>query len=177
MKALKYFLVLVIPFFVFISFTSRGWQTFIHVILIFGFVQLLEFFIKLTKENFTKEEEQIEKKKKFYTYLLYATQTIQLVFLVFFFYAIQEAYLPNSEFFSLVFSMGITCGIIGINVGHGLEHINNRVRQILLFNLSRHSDHYYNGSKHYQLLKTAPESPKVPSGHQGNMLLSFFPPL
>lgn len=53
----------------------------------------------------------------------------------------------------------------------------HQVGQILLFNLSRHSDHHYNGSKHYQLLKTVPESPQMPTGYPGMMLLSFFPPL
>ncbi len=53
----------------------------------------------------------------------------------------------------------------------------HQVGQVLLFNLSRHSDHHYNGSKHYQLLKTDPESPQMPTGYPGMMLLSFFPPL
>jgi alkane 1-monooxygenase len=53
----------------------------------------------------------------------------------------------------------------------------HQVGQVLLFNLSRHSDHHYNGSKHYQLLKTLPESPQMPTGYPGMMLLSLFPPL
>ena len=53
----------------------------------------------------------------------------------------------------------------------------HQVGQVLLFNLSRHSDHHYNGAKHYQLLKTVPESPQMPTGYPGMMLLSFFPPL
>lgn len=51
------------------------------------------------------------------------------------------------------------------------------VGKIMLFNLSRHSDHHYNGSKHYQLLKSLPESPQMPTGYPGMMLLSLFPPL
>ena len=51
------------------------------------------------------------------------------------------------------------------------------IGQVMLFNLSRHSDHHYNGSKHYQLLKTLPESPQMPTGYPGMMLLSLFPPL
>lgn len=54
---------------------------------------------------------------------------------------------------------------------------NHRVGQVLLFNLSRHSDHHYNGAKHYQLLKTLPESPQMPTGYPGMILLSLFPPL
>ena len=51
------------------------------------------------------------------------------------------------------------------------------VGQAMLFNLSRHSDHHYNGAKHYQLLKTLPESPQMPTGYPGMMLLSLIPPL
>ena len=53
----------------------------------------------------------------------------------------------------------------------------HQVGQMLLFNLSRHSDHHFNGSKHYQLLKSLPESPQMPTGYPGMMLLSLFPPI
>lgn len=51
------------------------------------------------------------------------------------------------------------------------------VGKLMLFNLSRHSDHHYNGSKHYQILKSLPESPQMPTGYPGMMLLSLFPPI
>ena len=51
------------------------------------------------------------------------------------------------------------------------------VGKTLLFNLSRHSDHHYNGSKKYQILKSLEESPKMPTGYPGMMLLSLVPPL
>ncbi len=51
------------------------------------------------------------------------------------------------------------------------------IGKVMLFNLSRHSDHHYNGSKHYQLLKSLPESPQMPTGYPGMMILSLFPPL
>ncbi|WP_408048106.1 alkane 1-monooxygenase [Tenacibaculum halocynthiae] len=51
------------------------------------------------------------------------------------------------------------------------------IGKTMLFNLSRHSDHHYNGSKHYQLLKSLPESPQMPTGYPGMMLLALFPPL
>ncbi|MFY9243444.1 MAG: alkane 1-monooxygenase [Polaribacter sp.] len=331
MKALKYFSILILPLVVYISFTSKGWLTHLPAIVFFGFVPFLEFFIKPNKENFSLEEEKIEKENKLYTYLLYLTLPIQVGFLIFFFYAIQEPNLSNSEIFGRIFGMGIMCGVIGINVGHELGHRNNRfdefigeillltslnthflpyhngghhynvatpkdaatarknevlftfwfrshfssyieawrlenkrmnetekswlhhqnrmvvyticnilllgsiyfffgqfvlltfiaaavsgiilletvnyiehygllrkqnehgryervkrnhswnsnhqVGQILLFNLSRHSDHHYNGSKHYQLLRSLPESPQMPTGYPGMMLLSLFPPL
>lgn len=51
------------------------------------------------------------------------------------------------------------------------------VGRTLLFNLSRHSDHHYNGSKKYQILKSHPSSPKMPTGYPGMMLLALIPPL
>ncbi len=54
------------------------------------------------------------------------------------------------------------------------DHVIGRT---LLFNLSRHSDHHYNGSKKYQILKSLPESPKMPTGYPGMMLLALVPPI
>ncbi len=51
------------------------------------------------------------------------------------------------------------------------------IGKVMLFNLSRHSDHHYNGSKQYQILKSLPESPQMPTGYPGMMLLSLVPPL
>lgn len=51
------------------------------------------------------------------------------------------------------------------------------IGRALLFNLSRHSDHHYNGSKKYQILKSHIKSPKMPTGYPGMMLLAFLPPL
>ncbi len=331
MKALKYFTIVILPIVVYICFTNYGWFTYLPALVFFGIVPLLEFFIKPNTTNFSKEEEKIEKENKWYTYLLYLTLPIQIVFLIFFFYAIQEPNLSNSEIFGRIFGMGIMCGVLGINVGHELGHRNNRldefigellllsslnthflpyhngghhynvatpkdaatarknellfvfwfrshltsyfqawqlenkrmknldrswfhyqnrmvvytfcnlflltfiyyifgqfvlftfiaaaiigillletvnyiehygllrkknnhgryervkrnhswnsnhqVGQILLFNLSRHSDHHYNGAKHYQLLKSLPESPQMPTGYPGMMLLAFLPPI
>lgn len=331
MKALKYFTILILPLVVYISFTNKGWLTYLPALIFFGLVPLLEFFIKPNTYNLSKEEEKEEKENKLYTYLLYGTLPVQMAFLIFFFHAIQETNLSNSEIFGRIFGMGIMCGVIGINVGHELGHRNHRfaeligeillltslnthflpyhngghhynvatpkdaatarknevlfvfwirshftsylqawqlenkrmkslnrhwlhhqnrmvvytlcnvlllaliyftfgqfvlqtfitaaiigillletvnyiehygllrkknnhgryervkrnhswnsnhkVGQVLLFNLSRHSDHHYNGAKHYQLLKSLPESPQMPTGYPGMMLLSFIPPI
>jgi alkane 1-monooxygenase len=331
MKRLKYLSILLLPITVYVSFTSKGWLTFLPIIVFFGLVPALELFFNPDKNNFTKEEEQVEKQQKIYTYILYATLPIQLVYLFYFFTVIQEVGLTNLELAGRISAMGLMCGVIGINVGHELGHRNNRldeflgeillltsldthflpyhngghhfnvatpkdaatarknellyvfwirshftsyaqawqienkrlmesgrnwfhlqnrmiiytlanilllgtifyffswfglmafvaaavigillletvnyiehygllrkkneygryervkhlhswnsdhtIGKVLLFNLSRHSDHHYNGSKHYQLLKSLPESPQMPTGYPGMMLLSLIPPL
>lgn len=51
------------------------------------------------------------------------------------------------------------------------------IGRTLLFNLSRHSDHHYNGSKKYQILKSVESSPNMPTGYPGMMLLAVLQPL
>lgn len=331
MKPLKYLSILILPITVFLAFTNKGWITFLPIITFFIVVPIAELFFKTDKKNLNKEAALIEKENKLYTLILYATIPIQLLFVGWFFYVIQEINLTTTEITGRILALGVMCGVIGINVGHELGHRNNRldeflgelllltslnthflpyhnaghhlnvatpkdaatarknevlylfwmrshitsyyqawqsenqrlkasdrnwfhyqnrmviyticnllflgliyllfnpfvffsfigaavfgiilletinyiehygllrkqlengryervkrihswnsdhvIGQVLLFNLSRHSDHHYNGSKHYQLLKTVPESPQMPTGYPGMMLLSLIPPL
>lgn len=330
MKALKYLLVFTIPLTVFISFTSTGWLTFLPLIYSFGIIPLSDLLFKVDASNFNKEQEEIEKSNKLYSYILYLTVPVQVGFLVWFLFVVQEN-VNTPDLIGRISGMGIMCGVVGINVGHELGHRNQRFEQLLgeislltslethflpyhngghhfsvatpedaatarrneplyifwirshfmsyrkawklenkrlidserswfhyqnrmvvytfcniallaliysffglsvfiyfviaailgillletvnyiehygllrtknkfgryervkhihswnsnhvigklvLFNLSRHSDHHYNGSKHYQILKSLPESPQMPTGYPGMMLLSLIPPL
>ena len=54
---------------------------------------------------------------------------------------------------------------------------NHPFGRLILFELSRHSDHHYNASRKYQILRHFDESPQLPSGYPGMMVLSLFPPL
>lgn len=49
--------------------------------------------------------------------------------------------------------------------------------RLILLELTRHSDHHYMASRKYQVLRHFPESPQMPTGYPGMMVLSFFPPL
>ncbi len=331
MKLIQYLSILVLPVTVYISFTSKGWLTFLPMIVFFGLVPTMELLFAPNSNNFNKEEEAAEKENKWYTYILYAMIPIQLIYLLYFFTVLEDPGLTIFDLAGRISAMGLMCGVIGINVGHELGHRNNRfdeflgeilllssldthflpyhngghhfnvatpkdaatarknellyffwirshftsytqawqienkrmtesgrswfhlqnrmiiysianlilltsifyffglmalvgfilaatvgillletvnyiehygllrkknkfgryervkrthswnsdhvVGKVMLFNLSRHSDHHYNGSKHYQILKSLPESPQMPTGYPGMMLLSLFPPL
>ncbi|XRE42787.1 Alkane-1 monooxygenase [Tenacibaculum discolor] len=331
MKALKFLTILILPITVYISFTSMGWLTLLPLVVFFGFVPLLELLFNPDKQNLNKEQEELEKENKLYTYILYATVPVQLLFLGWFLWMMKDAHLTTIEYIGRISAMGLMCGVIGINVGHELGHRNNRfdeflgeillltsldthflpyhnaghhfnvatpkdaatarkneivylfwirshfqsyyqawetenrrlknsgrnwfhlqnrmliyticnillligifflfglntllaftaaavfgillletvnyiehygllrkqnekgryervkrthswnsdhrIGMLMLFNLSRHSDHHYNGSKHYQLLKSLPESPQMPTGYPGMMLVALVPPL
>jgi alkane 1-monooxygenase len=53
---------------------------------------------------------------------------------------------------------------------------NHVIGRLMLFELSRHSDHHYLASKKYQLLKHHDDAPQMPTGYPGMMILSLFPP-
>lgn len=52
-----------------------------------------------------------------------------------------------------------------------------RLGRIVLFDLTRHSDHHYEPSKPYQVLTSMNASSQLPAGYPAMMLLSLIPPL
>ena len=54
---------------------------------------------------------------------------------------------------------------------------NHEFGRILLYELTRHSDHHYKSNRKFQVLRHHDESPQLPLGYPGSMLLSFIPPL
>lgn len=53
------------------------------------------------------------------------------------------------------------------------DHI---IGRLMLFELSRHSDHHYMASRKYPLLRHHDHSPQMPTGYPGMILLSLVPP-
>ena len=53
---------------------------------------------------------------------------------------------------------------------------NHILGRLMLFELSRHSDHHYLASKKYQLLQHHDNAPQLPTGYPGSMLLALIPP-
>jgi len=174
MRPLKYLSILILPIVVYISFTSKGLLTHLPAIVFFFLLPLLELLIKPNKENLTKEEEKTEKENKIYTYILYGTLPVQLGFLGFFFYIIQEVGLTNTELVGRIFGMGIMCSIIGINVGHELGHRNNRINEfigeiLLLTSLNTHFLPYHNGGHHLNVA-----TPKDAATARKNEIIFLF---
>jgi alkane 1-monooxygenase len=59
---------------------------------------------------------------------------------------------------------------------HHSWNSNHILGRLMLFELSRHSDHHYLASKKYQLLQHHDGSPQLPTGYPGSMILSLIPP-
>lgn len=54
---------------------------------------------------------------------------------------------------------------------------NHTIGRIILYELTRHSDHHYKASKKYQLLDCHEQSPQMPYGYPTSMVLALIPPL
>ena len=53
----------------------------------------------------------------------------------------------------------------------------HEVGRILLYELTRHSDHHFKSTRKYQVLRHIDESPQLPFGYPTSVLLSLVPPL
>ena len=60
---------------------------------------------------------------------------------------------------------------------HHSWNSNYNIGRIVLYELTRHSDHHFKSAKKYQLLETHKESPHLPMGYPASILLSLVPPL
>jgi alkane 1-monooxygenase len=54
---------------------------------------------------------------------------------------------------------------------------NHPIGRLVLLELSRHSDHHFLASRKYQVLRHFNESPQMPTGYPGMILLALMPPL
>lgn len=60
---------------------------------------------------------------------------------------------------------------------HHSWNSNHILGRLMLFELSRHSDHHYLASRKYQILQHHEDAPQLPTGYPGSMILALVPPL
>jgi alkane 1-monooxygenase len=72
------------------------------------------------------------------------------------------------------------CSPSGVYEMVGPQHSwnsNHLIGRLLLFELSRHSDHHFRAARKYQTLRHMDESPQMPTGYPGMLVLATLPPL
>ncbi|MFK7936154.1 MAG: alkane 1-monooxygenase [Saprospiraceae bacterium] len=60
---------------------------------------------------------------------------------------------------------------------HHSWNSNHEMGRIFLYELTRHSDHHFKATRKFQILRHFDESPQLPLGYPGSMLLALVPPL
>jgi alkane 1-monooxygenase len=161
MKKFKYFSIFLLPLTVAISFMNEGVFTFTPLFVFFFFIPLLEHFLPQDDSNLTGVDKELAANDPFYDWLLYSLVPIQIVFLFWYLSNLLTAN-GNLELIGRTLSMGIMCGVIGINVGHELGHRINRAEQLLgeillTTSLENHFLPYHNRGHHHNV--ATPEDP------------------
>ena len=60
---------------------------------------------------------------------------------------------------------------------HHSWNSNHLIGRIVLYELTRHSDHHFKSSKKYQILENKKNSPQLPYGYPTSILIALIPPL
>ncbi|MGB1206298.1 MAG: alkane 1-monooxygenase [Chitinophagales bacterium] len=128
---LKYYTILTGPIFAYMALTWHGLWTYLLPIYVFVLIPVLELFFKGTTENMTEAEEEIAKEDRLYDWLLYSLVPIQYGILLYFCFSISEVGLTTFELVGRIWSMGVVCTTLGINVGHELGHRGKKYEQNL----------------------------------------------
>jgi len=175
MRRLKYLLVYLLPFSVYLSFQRTGLLTLLPVFTVFVLVPLLELFLPADHSNLEKEAYQQEKNSRLYDWILYLAVPVQVGMLVYFLFTIEQTPYPSLTFFGRTLAMGLLCGVLGINIGHELGHRSERIDQflgeiLLLSSLNTHFLPYHNEGHHREVA-----TPKDPAtAKRGQSLFSFW---
>ena len=162
LASLKYLMVLMLPLLTWFSFSHYGWLTFLPFIYTFIGIPFFELFINPDVSNFEKVEERKALDNILYDIQVYLTVPIQLFTLGFFLWAMQEPGLTALDKTGRIISMGLCCGIFGINVGHELGHrfkwYERWMAKIhLMTSLNMHFMHEHN--QHHHKAVSTPEDP------------------
>lgn len=112
-----------------ISFTQTGLYSWLPLIYVFGVLPFLELFFAPQKANLEAAEETLVKEDPVYDWLLYAMLPLQLCFVGWFCYSLSQGLPDGLTLAGRIVSMGLLCGVLGINVGHELGHRKQQFEQ------------------------------------------------
>lgn len=121
-RAYKYLLAYLTPAVVLFSLLSYGIWSYSALILLFGILPFIELFTKGSTQNLTKLEEEVAREDRFYDCILYSLVVIHLFLVGIFLASISNPYVSRYERIGHTIALGLSCGILGINVAHELGH-------------------------------------------------------
>ncbi len=168
------------PFIIFglawIAFSATGWLCYLPLIWAFVIIPLVELFLHPDQHNLNVAEEELAKSDNRYDYLLYLIIPFQYVSLFFFLFCVQDTTLGVSDITGRIISMGLLCGIFGINVGHELGHRAKSfetflAKALLLSSLYMHFFIEHNKGHHKRVATI--EDPA--SARLGEWVFAFYP--
>jgi alkane 1-monooxygenase len=160
----------------FFSFSNTGIITYLPVIYAYGFIPLLELFLKPQTSNLSAAEEEVAKADRTYDIILYLIVPAQYALLIQFLFSFQQTGLTWVDITGRILSMGILCGVFGINVAHELGHRVNKTEQFLAKSLlltSQYIHFFIEHNKGHHKNVATHEDPS--SARLNESLFAFYP--
>ncbi|MBK9176713.1 MAG: alkane 1-monooxygenase [Flavobacteriales bacterium] len=175
LRALRYLITFIAPAMGLVSLLGHGAWTWTLPLHAFVAVPLLELLLPHRADNLSDEEEAMAKDDPLFDALIYALVPVQWGMLVLFLFQVAEPGLAWWEVTGRIFSMGILCGIYGINVAHELGHRAKRwerdlSRALLLTSLYMHFIIEHNRGHHRRV--ATPDDPA--SARYGEWVYAFW---
>ncbi|MCF6359811.1 MAG: alkane 1-monooxygenase [Cyclobacteriaceae bacterium] len=160
MKKGTYLLVYALPISVVASFSLEGIYTYLPIFLFYLLLPLVELVFKPDYQN--SSEIQSRNSASYFDWVLYMAVPVQLTVLFYFFYIVSTQSFAPFEYVGLTLSMGLMCGVFGINIAHELGHRNSWYEQLmaeilLLTSLEMHFIPYHNNGHHHNV--ATPQDP------------------
>lgn len=175
LRVLRYTTTFIAPTLALMGLLGHGiwcWMLPLHA---FALVPLVELLAGPRKDALSEEEEQAALADPLYDVLIYLLVPLQWTLLILFFFRVEEPGLAPWEVGGRIATMGILCGIYGINVAHELGHRAKRwerdmARALLLTSLYMHFIIEHNRG-HHRRVATA-EDPA--SARYGETIYAFW---
>ncbi len=174
-RAFKYLSPVILFVLALLSFLGKGWVTFLPMFWSYLLIPVAELFIRPNETNMDEAEEAIARADNKYDYMLYLVPLAMYASLLIFLFSLQQPGLSWVEYAGRISSMGLLCGVFGINVAHELGHRVSAFEQflaksLLLTSLYMHFIIEHNKG-HHKRVATA-EDPA--SARQNEWLYPFY---
>ncbi len=113
------------------AFLLGGAVTFVLPFVIFGVLPLVELAIPPMTRNLNEREEELARSARLYDIALYLVAPAQWFLLILFLHRISSGEMGILSEIGAIWTMGLCCGIYGINVAHELGHRHKPYEQFL----------------------------------------------
>jgi alkane 1-monooxygenase len=121
---LKYLFAFVLPIGILISFQYGGWWYYHPILFSFVIVPIIDVIIPKDESNLSEKEEDILRHSFWFRLMLYLILPAQF-FVLYQFLTLDFDQLSTFEIIGAISAVGLSCGVLGINVGHELGHKNH----------------------------------------------------
>jgi alkane 1-monooxygenase len=157
MRALRYLTAMIIPFLVWLGLYTQSWWAIVMTpAIVFGIIPLLELVFPAPTTNLSEDEEYDARTSRVYDVIVYSMVPIQFALLGYYLHVVTRPEETWWLFAGHTITMGISCGVLGINVGHELGHRRRRYEQnmakaLLLTSLYMHFFIEHNRGHHVRV--------------------------